>query len=115
MIFPEVELKDSLIDKTSNDYCERYIANLKDDDHESFLEYFSELEYSSLQSALVRVSYVKNIVIDGLSDHFETPTDFLFNCMRYIFICNDDGLKEHVATYVLVMDQNMMPVDDYLL
>lgn len=115
MNFPEVELSDSLIDKASSDGCVNYISTLNNDDPESFSEYFGDIEPSSLHSSLVRVSYVKNIVVDDLSDHFEQPTEFLFNCTRYIFAYDEDGDKEHIATYVLVIDQSMTAVDDYLL
>lgn len=115
MNFPEVELSDSLIDKASSDSCASYLATLNDEEPESFSEYFGHLEPSSLNSSLVRVSYVKNIVVDDLSDHFEQPTEFLFHCMRFIFAFDEAGDKNHLATYVLVIDQNMNAMDDYLL
>lgn len=114
MKFPEVELNDLLIEKKSYDSCLFYITSLKDEDPESFTEYFGDIELSSLQSALVRVSYIKNIKVEDLSDHFDQPTDFLFNCMRYIYTHDQNGEKEHIATYVLVIDENMDAADDYL-
>lgn len=115
MKFLEVNLDESLIETKSKKGCTDYIVNLFEEDEENFLEFFGQCKVIQLNSKLVRVSYVKNIIVEDLSDHFEQPTECLFHCMRYIYVTDEDGDVEHLATYILVIDENMNSIDDYLL
>lgn len=113
MKFSEVNLDDEFIESESKSSCSFCLKNLYGD-NDNYREFFEDYKLEQLQSKLVRVAYVKNIIVKDLSDHFEQPTDYLFHCTRYVYVINEDSEVEHLATYILVLDENMNIVDDYL-
>jgi hypothetical protein len=84
VVFPEINIDDDLVDAISAKCCDQYILSLSEDE-ECYEAWFPNCSVDFLQSKVVRVSYIKNFLVEGLSDHFEQPTDYLFHIIRYIY------------------------------
>jgi hypothetical protein len=96
---------------------ESFFASAKDlfeNDREDYDEYFAPYGLEQLHCDLLDIAYVKMILIDDLSDHFESPTQFMIHCNLSAYIVNKNGEKEKRASYLYIWDENMNVVDDFL-
>lgn len=77
-----------------------------------YREMFGGHKVRELKTALAQISYAKNYQIEGLSQ-IDDSSDFHVYVTLYIYVINEDGCKEIVSTYKLMLNAELNIVDDF--
>ncbi len=110
--FRETSLDENeLFEKARNSFL-RAVKNLVKEDKEAYQSLFGENSIDSLNLALARISYSKNFEIEDLF-YFDKSSSFHIYILLYVFVCDDDGDKESLCGYTLMLDEALCIVDDF--
>ena len=111
--FPSLKVDDQELQQIAEDAFYKYVGDLKSDSMDRYIEYFGTLPLSQLKSELIQIDYTKYNQKQDLL-FFDSSTDFHVQVTLHIYVRDADGDKQVACSYMLVLNSELEPVDDFL-
>ena len=111
--FPSREIDENELYKQAHNSFLKYARNLLAEGQPYFEDFFDKYKLENLNTVLTKVQYTKYIHDQDLI-YFDQSTSFHYEVNLHVYAIDQDGDEETLAGYLLVLNSEFEPVDDFL-